>query len=505
MNERHHTVRLGEPVVDEHEVLFRWDVSPDTELYRRTSFRLSFPPPLDPRALPRALWWRVMLICLYPHFALLRPCRVELPVSLGLAEREFWLRLVDNVAIQLEAYGGAHRPGRAAELVDSGPPVEATCLPAAGNRTAVAFSGGKDSTVLAALAAELTNRPLLVMITSPVPWARDHVGVARDVARAEIVKRLPVELVEVSSDFRTAWELSFSQRDGCGLGVHEVSDLPLFQASLAAVAAMAGIRRCLMASEADAQYNISSGDRVLLHRDFMYSAVTQGALDALLRRWGIRQGSLTYPLHIPQVEGLLLRRYRKLADLQFSCWQAPDGMQACSACPKCSEIALVALAEGVSPRKVGIDPIRAIEYFADRRVDTRWSEPEPPIHEHRAPQHHVVQAVQATSSQRVAEILAKDAPANGAERVGEALAIYARLRAEALALTVPPAPGFITDFLDFVPPDLRQPLGSILAEHFPATSEPEFEAMAKRARALTAWIAEPLRARSGWGLRGRYR
>jgi len=440
-----------------------------------------------------------------PRFALLRPCRVELPVSLGQAEREFWLRLVDNVAIQLEAYGSARRPGRAAQLVDSGPPLEPTRQPAAGNRAAVAFSGGKDSTVLAALAAELTDRPLLVMITSPVPWARDHVGVARDVARTEIAKRLPVELVEVTSDFRTAWEISFSQRDGCTLGVHEVSDLPLFQASIAAVAAMAGISRCLMASEANAQYNVSIGDRVLLQRDFMYSAVTQGALDALLQPWGIRQGSLTYPLHVPQVEALLLRRYRKLADLQFSCWQAPDGMRACSACPKCSEIALFALAEGVSPRKVGIDPIRALGFLADRRVDARWGGLEPPIHEHQAPQHHVVHAVQATSSQRVAEILSKDTPANAAERLGEALAIYARLRAEALALTVPAAPGFVTDFLDLVPADLRERVGSIFAEHFRATSEPEFEAMTERARALTAWIAEPLRAGSRWNLWRRHR
>jgi len=182
------------------------------------------------------------LICLHTHWALLRPCRVELPVQLGAWEREFWLRLIDNVTVQLEAYGSVRRPGRAVELVGMGPQLEPTRQGSAGNRAAVAFSGGKDSLVLAALLAELTERPLLVTTTSPVAWARDHVGVARERARAEMARLMPVDVIEVRSDFRTCWDLGFSARDGCTLGVHELSDLPLYQAATMAAAAASG--RC---------------------------------------------------------------------------------------------------------------------------------------------------------------------------------------------------------------------------------------------------------------------
>ena len=100
-----------------------------------------------------------------------------------------------------------------------------------GDRAAVAFSGGKDSLTLTALLAELTERPLLVATTSPVPWARDDVGVARERALAEIVKRLPVDVIEVRSDFRTCWSLGSSARGGYTLGINQLCDLPLFRLS----------------------------------------------------------------------------------------------------------------------------------------------------------------------------------------------------------------------------------------------------------------------------------
>ena len=482
------TFRLYEPQVDRHEVRFAWDVSPPTELYRRTGFRLSFPPELDLTGVPRALWLRIMLICLHAHFALLRPCVVELPARIGAAEREFWERLIDNVAAQLEAYGSTPRPGRATRFVDSGPGAQPERIPTEATRAVVAFSGGKDSMVLSGLAAELTDRPLLVSITSPVPWARDHVGAARERTRSEIARRLPVDVVEVRSDFRTAWDLAFSARDGCTFGVHELSDLPLYHGVLAAVAAARGLGRILMASEADLQYNAALGGATILERDPMSCGVMQGALDALWARFGLQQGSLTYPLHVPQVEGLLLRRYRRLADLQFSCWQAPPGEQACSACRKCFGLALLVLAEGVSPRAIGIDPVRALCAFSDWGVNSPRPEPGPALSEYRTGRHHTVRALQQRPTHDVADLLAEERD----PRREEALAIYARMRAEALAQVVPPAPGYVTDFLDLVHADLRPPLESILAEYFVPTSEPELRAMAKRAKALTNWIAEPL-------------
>lgn len=489
-----HRVYLHEPEIKAHDAVFRWEVTPATGLYRRTSFRLSFPPQLDLDSVPEALWWRVMLLCLHSHWALLRPCRVELPVSLGPGEREFWQRLVDHVTAQLEWYGSPSRPGRAVQIVDSGRTVGAVPVGAAPERAAVAFSGGKDSVVLAGLAAELTERPMLITITSPVPWANDHFGVGRERALKEISQRLPVESLEVSSDFRTSWELEFSVLDGCKLGVHEVSDLPLYQAAVAAVAAAGGAGTCLMASEANIQYNAARDGNVILHREYPSCSVTQGALDALLGQFGMRQGSLTYPLHVRQVQGMLLRRYRHAADLQFSCWQAPHGKQACSACEKCFQIAMLTLAEGLSPRAVGIDPVAVLCSHSDFSLGGPPSGKVPRLHERRIARDHTVRAIQSISTGQASALIADGAGAGMDRSAGQALAIYARVRAEALRQTLPPEPGYVPEFLDLVHSDLRHPLESILAQHFPPTSEPEFRAMSKRARALTAWIGEPLRS-----------
>jgi hypothetical protein len=505
---RTHAVRVHEPEVDRDEVVFSWTVSPPSELYRRTSFRLTFPPEIDARSVPRQLWWRIALICLHTHWALLRPCRVELPVRLGPREREFWQRLIDNVAVQVEAYGGTPCAARAAELVESGQQLDAVPLGELGNhaaptgRVAVAFSGGKDSLVLTALLAELTERPLLVTTTSPVPWARDHVGSARERARVEIARRLPVDVIEVRSDFRTSWDLDFASREGCRLGVHELSDLPLFQSAMVAVAAASGVTRTFLASEADIQYNTAREGKVILHPEFLSCAVTQQALDALLRTFGLRMGSLSYPLHMPQVQALLLRRYRNLADLQFSCWRAPEGEQSCSACPKCFQVALVTLAEGTSPRAVGIDLVQLLTAFGDWRLDTPAAHRGPRLHQVRSARHHIIRCLQAVPTERVASILEEDPIDNGSERLGEALAVYARLRADALALSVPPAPGYIAGFLDAVDPDLREPLRAIFDQHFSPAPQHEFADVVGRSRALATWIAEPLeRPDRRWSLR----
>ncbi len=483
-----HRVQLHEPLVDGHEVVFSWEVTPPTELYRRTNFRLSFPPEVDVAAVPRALWWRILLLCLHAHFALLRPCVVELPISLGEPEREFWRRLIGSVVTHIEAYGDARRPGFIVEIRDSGPSAQPVPLPNAADRAVLAFSAGKDSLVLAGLAAELIERPLLVTITSPVPWARDHVGEARGRALAGIADRLPVELLEVHSDFRTSWELGFTSRTGCALGVHELSDIPLYYGALAAVAAASGIGRILMASEAEAQYNSTIDGHTVVQPDPMSAAFMHRAVGALLHMFGQQMGSLTYPLHAAQVQALLLRRYRSLADLQFSCWQAPEGQRACSTCSKCFGIALVTLAEGVSPRAIGMDPVKALLAYTDWQLDATPPGAGAFASASKLWLFRVVRALQSRSTDEVAAILSGDRD----PRLGEALAVYARLRDEALAQSVPPLAGYVVHFLDLVPADLREPLERILAQDFEPLADPELAAMAKRAKALGDSIAAPL-------------
>ena len=227
---------------------FRWNVSPATELYLANQFTLSFPPEIDLGAVPRALWLRIALICLHTHWALLAPCRVELPNYIGPAEREFWLRMIDVAALQIEAYGGPACRRRRVELHDDGPRLapagRATAgsadTPAGSAGSASSFSGGKDSLLQAALLAELTDKVLLVTTTSPVPWARDHVGPARAQTLSEIARRLPVELVEVHSDFRACWRNDFSGNAGCLITVNELTDVLLYQAATVIAAAARG-------------------------------------------------------------------------------------------------------------------------------------------------------------------------------------------------------------------------------------------------------------------------
>jgi hypothetical protein len=481
-----HRVRLHAPRVGETEVEFGWDIEPNSELYEKNGFRLSFPPELDIAAVPQALWLRLALICLHTQWALLRPCLVELPYYIGPAEREFWQRMTDTAAIQIVAYGGEARPGRAVELHDDGPALPPTKVPDTNGRVAAAFSGGKDSLIQAGLLAELTELPLLVTTTSVVTWNSDHFGAGRERVLSEVTRRLPVELVEVHSDYRTAWDNEFSRAEGCSLSVNELSDVLLYQATTLAAAAASGIGRSFQAAEADLQYNASARGEVIQHGHFVSSAVTHTALDRLLRRFGLRLGSLTYPLHTDQIQPFLWRRYPEVAELQFSCWAA-NGAQACSTCQQCIEITILLLGEGISPRRAGIDPARVLAEWAPRQPDLRRQN-RPRLHPLRLPRDKTVRIIQATSAERVAAILADD------PRVEESVESYRQLRARVLNENESPLPhpGYIAGFLDRLDDDLREPLRAIFDESFTPSNDPELAAMCRRSESLSRWIADPL-------------
>jgi hypothetical protein len=481
-----HRVRLLPPRVGEHVVEFEWEVAPATELYNTTGFRLTFPAEVDLVAVPQALWLRLAMICLHPHWALLRPCRVELPFYLGPRERAFWERLTSTVAVQLVAYGAESRRGRPVAIHDDGPALPPVTGTANGVRAAAAFSGGKDSLTQAGLLAELTDRPLLITTTSPVPWAHDHTGAARRRTLSEITRRLPVDLLEVRSDFRQCWDNGYSGAHGCSLTVNELTDVLLYQATTIAAAAGSGINHSFMASEADLQYNTSDHGEVIQHGHFASSAATHAALDVLLRRFGLRLGSLTYPLHTDQVTAILWQRYAGVADLQFSCWSAADGAQACSTCQQCLEVALLLLGEGVSPRRAGIDPARVLSAWAASRPDAHQARG-PRLHPHRLPRDKNVRIVQGMDSARVDAILAAD------PRREEAVAAYSRLHDRLAGDSAPPHPGYVRAFLDLVDGDLRKGLEAIFADQsLTPSSDPELDAMCRRSRSLAQWIADPL-------------
>jgi hypothetical protein len=363
-----------------------------------------------------------------------------------------------------------------------------------GDRCATAFSGGKDSLVQAGLLAELTSRPVLVTTTSPLPGAHDHATPRRRHVLAEIGRRRDVTHVEVESDFRPCWANDYSYDLGYKMAVNELTDTLLYFGATLATAVALGVSHIFLASETEVQQNGEWVGRIVQHPHFMYSTVTQRALQALLRPAGVRYSSLTSPLHSYQVQGLLWTRYKDLRDLQYSCWQVGPGQSACSACPQCLRLAMCALALGDAPGLMGVDLARLL--WAQRG----W---QPPHLEDKAEarlparlvqtslESQTCRFLQATPVARVARVLAAEGLAGLTHpRVYLALLSYVRLRHR--ANDVGPAPGFREGFLALIDPLLRDRVASIFREHYPAESYGAYETVLERSHGLVGWITEPI-------------
>ncbi|HEY8001686.1 MAG: hypothetical protein ACHQJ5_06475 [Vicinamibacteria bacterium] len=358
------TIVLHQPEVGETEVGFSWTVEPASGLYARTSFNLRFGDALSPRRLPDDLWWTVALICLHNHWALLRPCRIELPVELAPGEREFWLRLLDAAVETMELTWGGDDRERTIEIDDRGPRLQPQRRPD-GDRVALAFSGGKDSLAHLGLLLEFGERPLAVTTTSPMWPLVDHASPRRRTAMETVAARTDVDHVEVRSNFRECWDNSFAHRRGYELAVNELSDTMLYLAATLAVGWSRGAGEILLASEAEVQTSTVRAGALVQHPHFMYGAVTQRALGRLLARRGVGYGSLTYPVRAWQVSRLLWSRYPDLRELQYSCWRHGRGEGACSGCPDCLAIMLTALEAGVAPSRTGVDVRRLLDRMGD--------------------------------------------------------------------------------------------------------------------------------------------
>src|SRR5262249_49084903 len=157
-----------------------------------------------------------------------------------------------------------------------------------GSGFGTSFSSGKDSLLQAALLCELTERPLLVTTTSPLPPLADHETERRRTVLAAIQERRNVQLVEVHSDFRSIWDNGFAGHLGYSisgeqkLAVNELTDTFLYMSSLLAAGTALGKTRLFLASEAEVQANAVRDGRIVQHQHFMYSAATQRALGQLL-------------------------------------------------------------------------------------------------------------------------------------------------------------------------------------------------------------------------------
>ncbi|MEO8054234.1 MAG: hypothetical protein ABI768_03725 [Acidobacteriota bacterium] len=486
-------IRLLELEIGARAVTFRWSVEPASPLYRRTSFTLEFPASVDVAAVPPALWWRVALLCLHPHWALLRPCEVRLPVRLEPGEAETWLRLVDAAVDTLEATRGTSDTARAVSLLEGARPAPAWRPVRDTGRWAAAFSGGKDSLLTAGLLAEMTQRPVLVTTTSPLPPLHDHGTARRRFILDEIPRRRPLTLVEVASDFRSATDNDFADRMGYPLAVSETTDTLLYLGALLAAGFAQGATHFVVASENEVQENVERDGKTVQHTHFMYAASTLASLDAVFRPSGATISTLTAALHAHQVQRLLVTRYAGLRDLQYSCWSVGERESACSRCSKCLTVALGILAVGGAPTDVGIDLGRLLVAKSDFRFEAPGPSALPGDLVARRIREQRVRDIRAIPTRRVAAALARGR-ATGllSPRGARALLAWRRLRRRNAAAAVGAEPGWRPGYLRFADPLLASRLSAIYGGAFP-TESPSVSADALlRSTALAEWITAPL-------------
>ncbi len=486
-------VTLHPPEISGGTATFRFDVDPPSPLYHVTRFSLTFPPWIDVRGLPDRVWWTVFLLCLHAQWPYLAPCEVRLPVRLGPGELEFWRRLVASCLDTLEAYRTGETPGRSIELMDDGPLLAPFAPMTDTGACATAFSGGKDSLLQVGLLAELTERPLIVTTTSPLPGLFDHETPRRRHVLAEVVRRRRLTLAEVTSDFRATWENQYPRQLGYPVAVNETTDTFLYFSALLVVSMALGATHLFLASEAELQESALHEGRVVRLRHFMYSAATQRAIAAWLAPSGVEYGSLTWPLHSAEILQLLWRRYPDLADLQYSCWKVGADQAACSRCSQCFRIAMGILAAGGHPGWVGIDVLTVLEGRGAWQPDwpAAWDAlPEDRVRADLSA--GVIRSIRATPMGRVLADVWRGGPRRLTKRrTWAALAGYRQLRRRLAKCVVPP-PGYRAGFLRLVDGQLRDRLGEIYASCFTPAPEPSYVEQLARSEALTRWIAAPL-------------
>lgn len=484
---------LHHPQINGNDVVFRWESEPETELYSRPFFMLRFPAGMDLGRVPEGLWWRIAIICLHSHWILLRPCRIRLPISLEPGEAELWLRLMDAEIATLEAYRGTTPSAREIEIVEEGPRPEPEAIADIG-RAATAFSGGKDSLLQTGLLSELTERPLLVATTSPVPWREDHSTARRREILAEIIRRRPVDLIEVESDYRANLSELYAQKIGYPAAVNELTDTFLYLGAMIAAGAANGATHFFMASETEVQENAELNGRVIQHKHFMYSLITLRAISEAIKPWGLRLSSLTPPLHSFQVQRLLWRRYEGLRDLQYSCWSVSGADWACNACSQCLRIALSITAMGENPGICGMNLTRVLVEMRGWQARRRPSEDALPGETVSARLHAQVlrSVMEIPFSRLTATLLQGRLRRIATGSFWKALLAFIELRIQAMNNRPGASPGYRAGFSRFIDPLVAGQVDEIYAGYFSPEDEAMYAQVLARSDRSALGIAEPM-------------
>lgn len=488
-------IRILAPEVQGQRLILRWAVDPRTTLYRKCEFSMKFPVGVELGRVPEGLLWRLALICLHSQWALLRPCRVEIPIGLLPGEKELWDRLIHAELATLNAYSDRVQEAHKVEIVADGPNLKTTPVPIS-DRCATSFSGGKDSLLQTGLLAEFTERPVLVTTTSPMPPLEDHLTERRRQILNEITGRVPVDLIEVDSDYRANFDHGFAQERGYQISVNEITDAFLYLGSLVVTGAALGVGHLFLASELEVQENVTIGEEVIQHPHFMYSVATQYAIGALLKHWGMTCSSMTAPLHSYQVQELLSTRYANLRDLQYSCWRVRMGEMACNACSQCLRVAFSLLAIGQRPSMMGMNVgriLRTMRKWQPKRIE-QYQSPMLPrdtvsVRLHAQVMRSILAAPKGDVVAEIGLIPSKRIPPLG--RI-LALAAYRRLRRSAKRYAPGPSPGYCPEFLEFVDPLVREQVAALYARRFAPHQGTTYTGTFERCRTLSHWIAEPL-------------
>lgn len=490
------TITLLPPVREGRQVNIRWQVDPPCPLYRNPQCYLRFPADVNLDRVPPGAWWAATLLMLAPHWPLLRPCRVVLPVRLSPAEQECLLRWLDAGVVTLETYRGTSQFERQIEIHSQGRPWHEGGPVRDTGRCATAYSSGKDSLLQTGILCELTQRPVLVATTSPLPGMNEHVNERRRQVLQAIPKLRDVTFHEVESDYRSCWDNDYARKIGYTVSVNELCDTLLYTASLLIVGLAEGAPHLFLASEAEVQENAEVGGRIVQHPHFMYSTPTLRAFEALFAPLGIRLCSMTAPLHSFQVQELLWTRYADLRHLQYSCWRMLSHEATCSRCTQCLRIGTCALAMGDRPARMGVDLVKlfpALIDFEPRVTPTDGSFLLPDKVTGIGLHAQLLRNMEKISFWHVLRCLAQDQPRQLLRGEGwRALDAFRRLQRKLARFDPGPRPGYREGFLAQVDPLVRAQLGSNLAEHFPPADAPTYAGVLTRSARLANHITDPL-------------
>lgn len=488
-------IRLREPRVRGNAVDFEWSVTPEHDFYRAHRFTLTFPQSVDVATVPEGLWLRVMLIFLYSHWAILRPCRVVLPRRLPEGEREFWSRMVDSAVWTLEndldtpeGPTFAERTRRTVEIVESGPPAGELTRAADGNVVISSFSGGRDSLTQTAMLNELGQEPILVTTTSKREGSIEFETPRFRMVLDEMQSRTGLDLVEVTSDARTCVVNDHPLIARYDLAVSELTDTLLYFAVCWATGWARGASGIFLASEAEVQESIRRDGMVVQIVHVGFTTASQRALSALTAPTGMFYTGLTAPLQHFQIQRLLNRRYSELSDLQYSCFGQQPGEDVCNNCFNCLKTALHKMSDGSAPSDISIDLNKVLVARSD------WT-PEDDGEKRSAVgelfgarmNNHLIRILREFDAARVSEF------APDGMLTPEAEAGLDRLRATAFAAADPPVePGYRAGYLELLDEPLRSGLDGIFSEHFEPDPVEEYSHMLENTRLLSDWIAAPL-------------